>query len=175
MATNTALLGLVIGAFPSIFDKESTSQKLVSIILLILILIVLILPTILLIIIQVPSLLLIILIASLDWFDDDTWLVLIFFLHYVSLSCRNSTYVVIATLNRWFMLATVTSHWFYSQDYPNYLVNTKTCPIPTFHTCVLHLPNSQVDTAFKAVKGFITECCSKVFNSLLQPEDAPNP
>ena len=32
-----------------------------------------------------------------------------------------------------------------------------------------------MDTAFKAVKGFITECCSKVFNSLLQPEDAPNP
>ena len=174
MATNTALLGLVIGAFPSIFDKGSTSQKLV---LLILILIVLILPTILLIIIQVPSLLLIILIASLDWFDDDTWLVLIFLLLFVSLSCHNSMciYVVIATLTRFFILATVTSHWFYSQDYPNYLVNTKTCPIPTFHTCVLHLPNSQVDTAFKAVKGFITECCSKVFNSLLQPEDAPNP
>ena len=142
MATNTALLGLVIGAFPSISDKESTSQKLVSIILLILILIVLILPTILLIIIQVPSLLLIILIASLDWFDDDTWLVLISLLLYVSCQsqCLNSTYLVIATLTRWFMLATVTSHWFYSQDYPNYLVNTKNCPIPAFYTCVSHLP-----------------------------------
>ena len=30
MATNTALLGLVIGAYPSISDKKSTSKKLVS-------------------------------------------------------------------------------------------------------------------------------------------------
>merc|ERR1711874_257468 len=41
--------GLVIGSFPSIFDKEATSKKLV------------------------PSLLVFIMIAYLDWTDDDTW------------------------------------------------------------------------------------------------------
>ena len=30
MATNTALLGLVIGAYPSISDQEATNKKLVS-------------------------------------------------------------------------------------------------------------------------------------------------
>ena len=30
MATNTALLGLVIGAYPSISDQEAASKKLVS-------------------------------------------------------------------------------------------------------------------------------------------------
>ena len=34
------------------------------------------------------------------------------------------TSVVIATLTRWFMLATATSHWVFSQDYPNILVTT---------------------------------------------------
>merc|ERR550519_1314037 len=49
MATNTALLGLVIGASPSISDQEAASKKLI------------------------PTLLLIILIAFLDWADYDTW------------------------------------------------------------------------------------------------------
>ena len=66
MASNTALLGLIIGAVPSISDKELSSKKLVShrppphpqhFI-----------P-------QIPSLLLIKMIALLDWADDDTWLV----------------------------------------------------------------------------------------------------
>ena len=71
--SNTALLGLVIGAYPSISDKEKNSKKLVShhLIILILLLITIVIP-------QIPSLLLIILIALLDWTDGDTWLVLLF-------------------------------------------------------------------------------------------------
>ena len=72
--SNTALLGLVIGAYPSISDKEKNSKKLVShhlIIILILLLITIVIP-------QIPSLLLIILIALLDWTDGDTWLVFLF-------------------------------------------------------------------------------------------------
>ena len=59
--------------------------------------------------------------------------------------------MVIATLTRWFMLATATSHWVFSQDYPNLLVTNKTCSV---HAC------SQVDTAFNAIKGLATKCCS---------------
>ena len=70
MATNTALLGLIIGALPSISDKELTAKKLVS--HFILLIIIIFSP-------QIPSLLLIILIALLDWADDDTWLVFPFY------------------------------------------------------------------------------------------------
>ena len=70
MATNTALLGLVIGAYPSISDKEATSKKLVSHHLILLLIIISIF------ILQIPSLLLIILIAVIDWTDMATWLVL---------------------------------------------------------------------------------------------------
>merc|ERR1712037_436542 len=99
MATNTALLGLVIGAYPSISDKEFASKKLI------------------------PTLLLTILIAFLDWADDDTW---------------------------WFMLATATSHWVFSQDYPNLLV----------------------DTAFNAIKGLATKCCSSAYCHLCDYADS---
>ena len=44
------------------------------------------------------------------------------------------------------MLATATSHWVFSQDYPNLLVTNKTVSV---HAC------SQVDAAFNAIK-----CCS---------------
>ena len=79
--SNTALLGLVIGAYPSISDKEMNSKKLVShhlIIILHILSIFLILLLITIVIPQIPSLLLIILIALLDWTDGDTWLVLLF-------------------------------------------------------------------------------------------------
>ena len=60
------------------------------------------------------------LVAFLDWTDDDTWLVVLFF---PSMSCHLcSAVVIIATLTRWFMLATATSHWIFSEDYPNFLV-----------------------------------------------------
>ena len=75
--SNTALLGLVIGAYPSISDKEKNSKKLVSHHLIIIILILFII-FITIFIPQIPSLLLIILIALLDWTDGDTWLVLLF-------------------------------------------------------------------------------------------------
>ena len=44
-----------------------------------------------------------------------TYYYVMFFINYVQ---------VIATLTRWFLLATVTSHWIFSQDYPNFLVST---------------------------------------------------
>ena len=47
MATNTALLGLVIGAYPSISDQEAANKKLVShhlILLLLLITIIIFIP-----------------------------------------------------------------------------------------------------------------------------------
>ena len=63
-----------------------------------------------------------ILIAYLDWTDDDTWLDLILFFFY---QCLVITYnVEILTLTRWFMLATVTSHWIFKEDYPNKVVST---------------------------------------------------
>ena len=81
MVSNTALLGLVIGAYPSISDKEKNSKKLVShhlIIILFILFTFLILLLITIFIPQIPSLLLIVLIALLDWTDGDTWLVLLF-------------------------------------------------------------------------------------------------
>ena len=51
---NTTLLGLVIGALPSISDKQKLGHKLI------------------------PSLMLIVLIALLDWADKDTWWFMLF-------------------------------------------------------------------------------------------------
>ena len=64
------------------------------------------------------------------------------------------------------MLATATSHWVFSQDYPNLLVrqNDAFCSCISCHT--------QVNGAFNAIKGLATKCCSSAYCHLCDYADS---
>ena len=135
MVTNTTLLGLVIGSLPSIFDKKATSEKLVNhhhhpphhpsrhh-------------PPLPLHHLHPRSPLF----CCSSWSPTSTGLTTtlgLFHIFIFFLSVSYTICAVIVSLTRWFMLATITSHWIFSQDYPNFVVlcvHTLTSCIPAFH------------------------------------------
>ena len=114
MATNTALLGLVIGSLPSISDKEATSEKLVSHHLVILIIFT---PGPLSSAVHHDCL------PWLDWrrhLVGSPWELLSSYFYQSPAILFFISVVNIMT--RLFFMATVTSHWIFSEDYPNIVV-----------------------------------------------------
>ena len=69
---------------------------------------------------------------------------------------------------RWFVLATMVSHWIFSHDYPNLLVKTNR-PVSASHF-ILNFP--QVDAAFNAMKGLLSEGCSRAYCNLHDHADS---